>query len=328
MNNAIRWPVLLAASVALGAAGFAVSRTMTRRAERRRPAEGRYVCVDGVDLHVLQQGSGPDILLIHGAAMMASEMMLALGDALQGCRVTAIDRPGHGHSSKRRRPSIHTQAELLHAAAAELGLDRPVVVGHSLGAAVALAYGERFAGDVAGVVAVSPLAFPGWGPAHLGRAVRGAPVLGPALSNSTLGLTDPLMMRGAMRLIFSPQKPTAAFQARIGADLSARPSAMVADGADFSRASIDLEALSRRYADYEPLLHVIVGTKDHILSPKRQGERLARTARARLTRVPGLGHMLHHFVPQVVVEAVEDVIGRHPATPAAANSLQSRTAAV
>jgi len=310
----------LAGTLGVAASGLIVSRVLTRAAERRNPAPGRTLDVNGTKLHALQQGSGPDVLLIHGAAMMASEMVLALGDALSGYRVTAIDRPAHGWSDKRRQPSINDQAELFHAAAAQLGLRAPVLVGHSLGGAVALAYADRFADDISGVVAVAPLAYPGWGPAHLGRAVRGAPVLGPLLSNTTLGLFDRPMMRGVMRLIFSPQKPTAAFRETIDVDLLARPGPMVADGADFVRASLDLRTLSKRYADFPAPLHVVVGERDRILKPKRQGLRLAETApHARLTQVPGKGHMVHHFAPEAVAAAVAEVRERsRPEAPALA----------
>lgn len=293
------------------ATGFVASRLRSKTVERRSPSKGSFIDVDGAHLHVLQQGSGPDVLLIHGAAMMAAEMMLALGDAFPGQRITAIDRPGHGHSGKRRRPSINDQAALFHSAAGALGLTSPVVVGHSLGGAVALSYGEQFHADVTGIVAIAPLAFPGWGPAHLGRAVRGAPLLGPALSNTVQALTDPMMMRAAMKLIFSPQTPTAVFRREIDVDLLARPSAMVADGGDFLRASIDLERLSRRYGRYPAPLHVVVGEKDHVLNPGRQGRRLANhVPGARLTLLPGLGHMAHHFAPEAVAAAVEDLRAR------------------
>lgn len=317
MNTKATMAAALSGTGGLAAAGLAASRGRTKRAESRSPAHGRFLEVGGTRLHVLQRGSGPDVLLIHGAAMMAAEMMLALGDAFPGQRVTAIDRPGHGHSDKRRRPSIIDQAELFHAAAAQLGLHSPVLVGHSLGGSVALAYGDRFPDDVSGVVAVAPLAYPGWGLAHLGRALRGAPVLGPFLSNTTLALTDPAMMRAAMHLVFGPQKPTAAFREAVDLDLLSRPSAMTADGADFTRASLDLQRLSRGYRRYRVPAHVVVGGRDRILKPSRQGERLARIMPgARLTQLPELGHMLHHFAPEAVSAAVADVRARRrPARP-------------
>lgn len=311
MNRHLLLAALAAASSAVGAAGYLASRKRVRAAEKRSPAGGTFIEPEGVRLHVLQQGSGPDALLIHGAAMMASEMQLALDGALPGHRITAVDRPGHGYSDKRPRPSILDQARLIHAAAQELGLRRPVLVGHSLGGAVALAYADLFPDDVSGVVAIAPLAFPGWGVAHVGRAIRGAPLLGPLMSNTALALTDPYMLRGAMRLVFSPQKPTPEFRKAIDMDILSRPSAMVADGADFVRASIDLERLSRRYAALEAPLHVVVGESDHILKPSRQGERLAEAVPgARLTQLAGMGHMVHHFAPEAVSAAVHDVMAR------------------
>jgi pimeloyl-ACP methyl ester carboxylesterase len=301
----------LAATGALAVAGLLKSKLQTRAVKRRSPAPGRFVEANGVRLHVVQQGAGPDVLLIHGAAMAAPEMLLALGDALPGYRLTAIDRPGHGWSDKRSRPSIHEQAELFHAGARELGLRSPVVVGHSLGGAVALAYGERYADDTSGVVAIAPLAYPGWGPAHLGRAIRGAPVLGPLLSNTNLALSDPAMLRAVLPLIFSPQKVPPALGRTLDIDILTRPSAMVADGADFTRASLDLSKLSRGYATYPVPVHVVVGSKDRILKPARQGERLAAAIPvARLSVEEGLGHMVHHFAPDAVRRAIADVRAR------------------
>lgn len=293
---------------ALAVAGLIASQTMNRVVKARSPAPGRIIDVDGVKLHVQQQGAGPDVLLIHGAAMIGSEMLLALGGALGGYRVTAIDRPGHGWSGKARRPSIAEQAALFHAAAAQLGLRSPVIVGHSQGGAVALAYGERFVDDISGVVTVAPLAYPAWGLAHAGRAVRGAPVIGPLLSNTTLALADPAGLRAVLPLIFAPQKPTAAFKDAIDVDVLTRPWAMVADGADFTKGSMELQAMKKRYPDYPAALHVVLGTKDRILKPSRQGEKLAGAVPgARLTAVEGKGHMVHHFAPEAVAAAVADV---------------------
>jgi pimeloyl-ACP methyl ester carboxylesterase len=298
----------LAGTGALALGGLLASRAMNKAVAKRSPAPGRMLSVDGVELHVQQQGAGPDVLLIHGAAMMGSEMLLALGEALSGYRLTAIDRPGHGWSDKTRRPSIFEQARLFHAAAAQLGLRQPTVVGHSQGGAVALAYGERFADDISGVVAVAPLAYPAWGAAHLGRALRGAPVLGPLLSNTTLAAADPAGLRAVLPLIFAPQKPTDAFKAAIDVDVLTRPWAMVADGADFTKGSMELQGMKGRYAGYPAALHVVLGTKDRILKPSRQGEKLAGAVpEARLTTVEGKGHMVHHFAPEVVAAAVTEV---------------------
>jgi pimeloyl-ACP methyl ester carboxylesterase len=163
---------------------------------------------------------------------------------------------------------------------------------------------------------VAPLAYPAWGLAHMGRAVRGAPFVGPALSNTNLALADPVGLRAVLPLIFAPQKPTAAFRKTIDLDVLTRPWAMVADGADYTKGSMELQGMQHRYADFPAELHVVLGTKDRILKPSRQGEKLAAAVPgARLTAVEGKGHMVHHFAPEAVAAAVREVrergLGQH-----------------
>ncbi len=61
----------IAAGVAvLGAVATAAwVETKSRRAEKEHPPEGAYVSVDGVDLHYVERGEGPPVVLIHGNAV-------------------------------------------------------------------------------------------------------------------------------------------------------------------------------------------------------------------------------------------------------------------
>jgi pimeloyl-ACP methyl ester carboxylesterase len=81
-----------------------------------------------------------------------------------GRRVVAYSRPGFGRSSPRRDAYtprfMHEEAlEILPALRAALGIARPVLVGHSTGASMALIHAGRPESDVAGVVAMAPLTF-------------------------------------------------------------------------------------------------------------------------------------------------------------------------
>ncbi|HEX8532941.1 MAG TPA: hypothetical protein VF662_02135, partial [Allosphingosinicella sp.] len=55
--------------------------------------------------------------------------------------------------------------------------------------------------------------------------------------------------------------------------------------------------------------HVLVGTSDKIVEQERQGKLLARLMpNGRLTQVEGVGHMLHHVRPELIVEAVKEAL--------------------
>jgi len=57
--------------------------------------------VDGAQVHVHVEGTGPDVILIHGAGGNWQDWTLSLIPALRGeFRFYAVDRPAHGYSSR------------------------------------------------------------------------------------------------------------------------------------------------------------------------------------------------------------------------------------
>jgi pimeloyl-ACP methyl ester carboxylesterase len=116
----------------------------------------RAVPGDGVVLHVRDwDGDGPPVVLLHGLASNA-RIWDGVASRLAGAgfRVAALDQRGHGDSEQPDAGyDFATVCRDLEAALAALGAERPVLVGHSWGAFVALHYAaERDA--VAGLVLV------------------------------------------------------------------------------------------------------------------------------------------------------------------------------
>ncbi|MDP3495839.1 MAG: alpha/beta hydrolase [Hyphomonadaceae bacterium] len=320
----MKFPVKAAAAaglIATSSIGLAVGMIRTQRVPRENPPSGHFVGEAGRRLHYVQVGEGPDLVLIHGASMNLQEMLAGPVDLLARThRVTLFDRPGHGHSdADLEHASPQEQAARIHAAVSELGLERPIVVGHSLGGTVALAYGAAYPEETGGLVLLAPLSHAVWGVGHIGPALHAAPGLGAGLSWGPFALFDPAVMRFATSAIFAPQRPTPRFNRCVARGMLSLPSAMRADGADFMLATMALQTLRRGYAEFQVPVHVIVGAADRVLKPDWHGRRLAREMpSARLTELPGLGHMLHHFDPKAVLAAVEEVRARipHSAQPA------------
>lgn len=59
-------------------------------------------------------------------------------------RAVCLDLPGHGGSPRRDDYGLDAVAELVNIAVLEAGLDSPVMVGHSIGAALATRYAARY----------------------------------------------------------------------------------------------------------------------------------------------------------------------------------------
>jgi pimeloyl-ACP methyl ester carboxylesterase len=117
----------------------------------------RAVEGDGVRLHARHWGgSGPAVLLLHGLASNA-RIWDGVGPRLVGAglRVVALDLRGHGASDQPGSGyDFATVGRDLAAALGGLGLERPVLVGHSWGANVALQFAADRPGAVAGLVLV------------------------------------------------------------------------------------------------------------------------------------------------------------------------------
>src|SRR5689334_14209711 len=131
----------LVGAAVLGALAM-VNHAAARRAERKHPPRGRFIEVNGVRLHYSDRGAGKPVVLVHGNAVTGDDYNTSgLAERLlENHRVIIFDRPGFGHSQRPhgRMWTAMEQAELLHGALQQLGVERPVVVGHSWGAIVAL----------------------------------------------------------------------------------------------------------------------------------------------------------------------------------------------
>ena len=111
-------------------------------------------------------GTGEPVVLIHGIGHRRQ----AWGEvpellAARGHDVYVVDLPGHGDSPKPTRPdgwSMRSHAEQFERLFRELDIERPHVVGNSLGGAMALELAAR-EGVVSSVTALSPAGFfPPW----------------------------------------------------------------------------------------------------------------------------------------------------------------------
>lgn len=256
-------------------------------------------------------GSGPDVLLIHGTLMTLDDMVLGPMAALaERHRVVAVDRPGHGTSDHVRVTdgSLWSQAATIHAAARALGLRRPVVCGHSYGAAVALAYGIAYPDEAAGIVALSPICFPQPRLELLLFGQRAVPGSGDALAEALHASTDALLLPTLWSAIFAPQAMPERFAAEFPFALAGLPKQMISEGENAVAMAADLSRSAFGYPGCRVPVRVLAGSADIVINPVVHGWAAAQLMpRGRFDLLPGIGHMLHHFCVDAVVSAVDSV---------------------
>jgi pimeloyl-ACP methyl ester carboxylesterase len=124
-----------------------------------------FITAGGVRARVVQEGEGEPVLLVHGVAAWAENWSLTMpAAAAAGYRAVAVDLPGFGQSERAPKPKYFDPPEPYYVRFVRdvmdvLELERPHVVGHSMGGAVATAAASTMPERFASLTLVAPGAF-------------------------------------------------------------------------------------------------------------------------------------------------------------------------
>ncbi|MCF5149084.1 alpha/beta fold hydrolase, partial [Pseudomonas sp. PA-6-3F] len=224
---AVEWVVAAGVLVGASALLWGLSAWMTRRIETTVPINGRFVEVDGERFHYVEEGKGPPLVMIHGLMGSSRNLTYALsGQLRERFRVITLDRPGSGYSSRGAHTAadLPAQARQIAAFIKTLDLDKPLVLGHSLGGAIALALALDHPHAVSGLVLVAPLTHPQrlLPLVFLSLAVR--PAWLRRWVSHTLTLPVGLLTKGSVvKGVFAPDTAPPDFATRGGGLLGMRP---------------------------------------------------------------------------------------------------------
>lgn len=310
--------------IALGALGaFAALVLFTaytaRRVNAALPPLGRVVEIGGARIHYLDRGSGPTLLLIHGLGSSMRTFTHSVLDRLSDeFRVVVMDRPGSGESSRDPQACarLGSQAETVSGFIRALGLDRPVLVGHSLGGAVALTVALDYPEQVRGLALVAPLA-------NMQETVP--PVFESLLITSrtlrrlvawTVATPASILRRTqVLDTLFSPDPVPPDFATAGGGLLGLRPKSFCAASEDLVALKDELPTVVERYHELRLPVGILYGTGDRVLDHRLHGIAVASKINgAELELIEG-GHMLPLTAPDLVAELVRRVAKKSANTP-------------
>jgi len=298
----------LVAAVVAGLAAF--SAWTAARVEKALPPRGKFVDVPGARIHYWEKGAGPSIVMVHGLGGQSGNFAFGVVERLMNdFRVIVIDRPGAGYSTRESDASaaLKGQAKFVADFIRALGLEKPLLVGHSLGGAISLGVALDFAEAIGGLALVAPLTHV---PPQVPEMFRPLDIASGGVRwaiSWTLGVPIGMFRGpGIVKRIFAPEAVPAEFATRGGGLLSLRPWNFYNVSTDLVAADRDLPGMVARYGNIRVPVGILYGTSDEVLDYRQQGETMTK-------KVPGLrlklvegGHMLPVTRPEATAEFIRE----------------------
>jgi pimeloyl-ACP methyl ester carboxylesterase len=244
----------------------------------------RRITLRGYEVVVSETAPDVDadpVVLVHGIGV-SSRYFAPLGRELgRYARVVAPDLPGFGGSPRRGDPlSIREHAEVVAALVEELGLERPLLVGHSMGAQVVVEVALRRPELVGGLVLLGPVVDP--------------------TARSTV--------RQALRLLLdTTREPPRGVLLQIREWLRTGVRWFVRTLGPMRDYPLE---------QHLPLLGVPVtlarGARDPVAPSGYLRDLATRTPDARLVEVPGTAHLVMYSRPEVIAALCRETVRRQP----------------
>lgn len=288
--------VLLALVVAI-ACGLAAFTAWTKsRIESALPPRGKFIDIDGNNIHYTDSGKGQPIVMIHGLTGQLNHFAYVLGEGLaKKYRVVLIDRPGSGYSTRTpgASASLANQAAVIMKVVRALDLKKPLLVGHSLGGALSLAAAIDHPDDIGALALIAPATQAADEPPAVSQTLMLRSDFARRLVAWTIATPLSIIRsKPILDIVFGPDPVPADFATKGGGLLSLRPSTFISGSQDLVAAGDSLPLMVGRYPEIKLPVSILFGQGDRVLDPAIHGERLKeKIPQLVFEKVPG-GHMI------------------------------------
>ncbi len=261
----------------------------------------------GLAVSLAGDESAPPLVLLHGLAERRQVFAWLVPLLAPHLRLVAIDLPGFGASPRLAGGGfdLGLVCERVEAAIAELGLERPAMLGHSLGGGVAVRYAAERPGALRALTLIAPAGLIATG------AVR------PSWRRPRLHALGRIVLRCAIPAIVASRGLRERAFARVVGDLAVLDAALArellmgaAQGRSTPAAGIEIVYAGLRDrldALTSPTL-VIWGGRDRVVSPRYAEPLRDALSDGRLLLLPQAGHVPMCEQPAEVAHAVLELL--------------------
>ena len=297
------------------ALAWAHDASLRRKIKQQLPPPGRFIETPRASLHYLiSQAEGaakasPVFVLIHGSSASCHDMMESLGAALAPHgTVLSFDRPGIGRSvnkvSAKALSHPGEQADEIHHAVGQLGYQNPIIIGHSWGGSVAMAYAQRYDKQIAGALVLAAPLYPWEGKPSWYNKLVTQRFIGRLFAHGLLTKYGMGQLSAGVRSNAYPETVADDYAQKVGLASILLPDNFITNAVYSNHLSDHLQALQETYPRIQTPLILVGGDRDQTVHTKRNSHRFqAQREDCELIYLRNVGHMLHHTHKDKIAEA-------------------------
>jgi len=312
MNELITYILLLLILAIVLSAIF--TKLASRRIKRSIPKFGKTTTLQDAEIHWFESGQGKPIIMLHGLAGNLRNFTYALvGKLDQEYRVIAIDRAGCGWStrSKSESATLQEQARIISEFIDKEQIEKPLIVGHSLGGAIALALALEHKNKISGLALICPATQIIDKIPDMFKSLNiSSPLIRFFVAHTFSSLIGILKRKKTFKAAFAPESICDDFNIKGGGDFALSSEAFIGTSEDLIFAQSSAASLVGREKELEVYSEVLFGEDDEILDAKLHGEKFSQLSGSKLTMLPGKGHMLPLTIPDQCADFIRGVINK------------------
>ena len=288
---------------------FTYTQLEVKKIENKYPPLGYFKNIDGYNIHYTDIGSGQPVVLLHSQPANERQFDLLKNKLKENYRVISIDRPGMGYSEGPKINSserLFLQAEIISKLLDEIIDEKPIVVGHSYGGALALSLALYEEKNIKKLILVNTVSHPWKGDGiWLPFKIITNPLIGKIFSQTYAMIYGKSVIDRSADDNFPDNKPTPGFVNRVGAELTLRPASLESYALD----AINLKSsLSKQYKKYKNLsipVTILAGIDDRVTPNKTHSFQLHKDIKhSKLIELNDVEHSIPELNPMKIIEEI------------------------